>query len=266
MTTETIEHIVQQPVLRKHRTPLLFQHGAWHGAWCWQLWTDYFASLGYEVHAISLPGHGKSSCNKKHINCYTFKDYVDTLANEVEAIFPRPVVIGHSLGGAILQKYLERDRLPGAVLLAPLPATGMLAMILRFLRRHPGPALRSLFTLDFYEWVRTPELARDMFLDPDTGIDVAAFQKRLVRETMNAPELLFPFARANPAPSPVLVVAGEKDAFFTLDEERKTARKLDAKLVVIDGQAHDLMLESAWKQAADVIDDWITQEVDAFVK
>ena len=78
---EMIEHIVQQPEKRTHKTPLLFQHGAWHGAWCWELWMDYFASLGYEVHAISLPGHGKSSQNK-HINFYTLKDYVDTLAGE----------------------------------------------------------------------------------------------------------------------------------------------------------------------------------------
>lgn len=262
---ETIEHNVQYPQVRAHRTPLLFQHGAWHGAWCWQSWMDYFASLGYEVHAISLPGHGRSSFNKKHINFYTFRDYVETLAEEVDAISPRPVVIGHSLGGAILQKYLERHRLPGAVLLAPLPSTGMLAMLLRFLRRHPIPMLNFLFTLDFYQWVKTPKLAQDLFLNPDTGIDVAAFQKRLVRETMNALDLLFPFARVNPDPSPLLVIAGEMDTFFTLAEERKTAGKYGARLVVIDGQAHDLMLESAWKQVADIIDGWITQEVDESV-
>jgi hypothetical protein len=38
-------------------------------------------------HAFSLPGHGSSSCNKKHINRYTLDDCVQTLAQQVQ--FPR---------------------------------------------------------------------------------------------------------------------------------------------------------------------------------
>ncbi|HMB21540.1 MAG TPA: alpha/beta fold hydrolase, partial [Anaerolineales bacterium] len=165
---ESIEHNIQQPALRTHKTPLLFQHGAWHGAWCWQQWMDHFASLGYEVHAISLPAHGKSSASKRHINFYTFKDYVKTLASQIETISPRPVVIGHSLGGGMLQKYLENHQLPGAVLLSSLPSGGMFPMTIRLLRRHPIPTLKVLLKLNTYEWVRTPELVQDLFLDPKT--------------------------------------------------------------------------------------------------
>jgi pimeloyl-ACP methyl ester carboxylesterase len=258
---ETIEHNIQQPAVRTHQTPLLFQHGAWHGAWCWGLWMDYFCSLGYEVHAISLPAHGKSSFNKRHINLYTFKDYVETLANQVESISPRPVVIGHSLGGAILQKYLENHQLPGAVLLASLPSGGMFRMNLRLLRRHPIAILSGMLKLNLYDWVRTPQLAQDMFLNPGTGIDTVAFQKQLVRETFNIFPLLFPFAKVNPAKSPVLVVAGEKDGIFTVEEEKRTAQKYGTKSIVIEGQAHNLMMESAWKQVADVIDNWIIREL-----
>ncbi len=109
---ENIEHIIRQPTDRTRQTPLLLQHRAWHGAWCWELWLDYFASLGYEVHAISWPGHGHSPLKKRHINLYTLGDYVDTLANAVRSISPTPIVIGHSMGAAVLQKYLERHHLP----------------------------------------------------------------------------------------------------------------------------------------------------------
>jgi len=262
MIAEDIEHNIQRPALRTHKTPLLFQHGAWHGAWCWQPWMDYFASLGYEVHAISLPAHGKSSANKQHINFYTLKDYVNTLASQVEAVSPKPVVIGHSLGGGILQKYLENHQLPGAVLLASLPSIGMFPMTLRLLWRHPLPVLNSLFKLNLYEWVRTPELAQDLFLNPDTRIDRVAFHSQLVRETFNALPLMLPFARQNPIGSPVLVVAGEKDVMFTVAEEKMTAAKYGARITVINRQAHNLMMESAWKQVADVIDRWITCELE----
>ena len=262
MIVETIEHNVQQPRNRIHQTPLLFLHGAWHGAWCWQLWMDYFASLGYEVHSISLPAHGKSSCNKGHINFYTFADYVKTLANEVESISPKPVVVGHSMGGAILQKYLEKNQLPGAVLLATLPATGMFPMTLRLLQRFPGFTLAGMLTLDLHQWVRTPKRARDLFLAPNTKIDIVAFQKQLVSETAsNVFSIMFPFAKLNPTRSPVFVIAGERDIIFTLDEERKTAEKYGAKIIVIADQPHNLMMESAWQQVADEIDGWISHEL-----
>lgn len=259
---ENIEHNIQQPAVRAHKTPILFQHGAWHGAWCWQLWMDYFASLGYEVHAISLPAHGKSSANKGHIIFYTFRDYVNTLASQVETISPRPVVIGHSLGGGILQKYLEDHQLPGAVLLSSLPATGMFPMMLRLLRRHPIPTLKAFLKLSPYEWVRTPELVQDLFLNSKTEIDTAAVQKQLTREMINMFPLLFPFARVNPRKTPMLVIAAEKDILFTLEEEKRTAERYGANNIVIRGQAHNLMMESAWKQVANTIDNWITSEVE----
>jgi pimeloyl-ACP methyl ester carboxylesterase len=262
MIAEIIEHNIRQPMLRKHKTPLLFQHGAWHGAWCWQLWTDYFVSLGYEIHTISLPAHGTSSCKKSHINFYTFKDYVETLTSQVEAISPRPVVIGHSLGGAILQKYLENHQLPGAVLLATLPSRGMLPMAIRLLQNHPIPTLIGMLSLNLYDWKKTPQLAQDLFLNSKTEIDVMAFQKQLIRETINVFPILFSFAKVNPMRSPVLVIAGEKDAIFTVNEEKTTAEKYGAKSVVISGQAHNLMMESAWKQVADVIDNWIAHELE----
>jgi pimeloyl-ACP methyl ester carboxylesterase len=222
---------------------------------------DYFPSLGYEVHAISLPAHGKSSANKGHINFYTPGDYASTLASQLETISPKPVVVGHSLGGGILQKYLETHQLPGAVLLASLPSRGMLPMTLRLLRRHPIPTLKVLLELNLYEWVRTPELAQDLFLNPRTEIDTAAFHKQLVRETFNGLRLMFPFAGVNSMKSPVLVIAGEKDVLFTVDEEKRTADKYGAKNIVISGQAHNLMMESAWKEVADLIDKWITCEL-----
>jgi pimeloyl-ACP methyl ester carboxylesterase len=259
---ENIEHIIQQPTIRRHRMPLLFQHGAWHGAWCWQQWLDYFCSLGYEVHAISLPGHGKSSQNKGHINFYTLNDYVDTLASQVKSISPAPVVVGHSMGGAILQKYLENHRLPGAVLLATLPAIGMLPMTLRLLARHPGPTLRGFLTLNLHHWVGTPELSQELFLNADTKVNKGEFHQQLVSETVLGIRFMFPYAGLNPVITPVLVIAGERDAIFTIAEEQATASKYQADCIVVKGQAHNLMMESAWQHVADIINDWITQKLN----
>src|SRR5512141_2985715 len=45
----------------EHPAPLLFVHGAWHAAWCWdEHFLDFFAGQGFAVHALSLQGHGAS--------------------------------------------------------------------------------------------------------------------------------------------------------------------------------------------------------------
>ena len=45
----------------KARTPVLFVHGAYTGAWCWaEHFLDWFAAAGHPAHAVSLSGHGGS--------------------------------------------------------------------------------------------------------------------------------------------------------------------------------------------------------------
>jgi pimeloyl-ACP methyl ester carboxylesterase len=44
-----------------HPAPLLFVHGGWHGAWCWdEHFLRFFADKGYQALAVSLRGHGNS--------------------------------------------------------------------------------------------------------------------------------------------------------------------------------------------------------------
>lgn len=254
-----IEHHIEQPENRKHDTPILLLHGAWHGAWCWENWVTHFASLGYEVHTINLPAHGQNKA-PKHINLYTLNNYVQTLANAIDTISPTPIVIGHSMGGAVLQKYLETHTLPAAVLLATVPSKGILPLFLRLFGKHPIAVLKSLFTLNLYHWVGTPKLAHELFLLPQTAVDIPTFHTRLVRESLAVGlQLMLPFAKRNPQATPMQVIAGEFDQVFTVAEEKATANKYDADYLLIKGQPHNLMMDSAWQEVADQIDEWIQQ-------
>jgi pimeloyl-ACP methyl ester carboxylesterase len=54
-----------------HPVPLLFVHGGYHAAWCWdENFLDYFVGKGFRAVAVSLRGHGRSTLSKhRDIHC-----------------------------------------------------------------------------------------------------------------------------------------------------------------------------------------------------
>ena len=61
-----------------------------------------------------------------------------------EATGQRPVVIGHSMGGLVVQKYLEQYSAPAGILLAAVPPHGVYRTTLRIFRLMPLKFLRNL--------------------------------------------------------------------------------------------------------------------------
>jgi pimeloyl-ACP methyl ester carboxylesterase len=152
---------------KQHPVPLLFVHGAWHAAWCWDRFLDYFAEKGYRALAVSLRGHGGSP-SPRHVSGCSLSDYVDDVKSVVESLQSAPVLIGHSMGGFVVQKYLEASDAPAAVLIASAPPQGARRFALFLLRRYPWPTVRSLVTRDAAHGYNTPSTARDLFFSPAT--------------------------------------------------------------------------------------------------
>ncbi|MGB2811055.1 MAG: alpha/beta fold hydrolase, partial [Mycobacterium sp.] len=48
----------------------------------------------------------------------TIADYVEDVKSVADDLPTRPVVIGHSMGGLVVQKYLESNAAPAGVLMA----------------------------------------------------------------------------------------------------------------------------------------------------
>src|SRR5262245_40676625 len=116
-----LEIIKRMPKSASHSTPLLFIHGAWHAAWCWdEHFLPYFAEHGYCAYALSLRGHGASD-GRQHLPWARFRDYLEDVEQVINQLEALPVVIGHSIGGFLIQKLMNTYKLPAAVLLAPSP-------------------------------------------------------------------------------------------------------------------------------------------------
>jgi pimeloyl-ACP methyl ester carboxylesterase len=148
--------------------PLLFVHGAWHAAWCWdEHFLEFFAEGGFHALALSLRGHGNSATPKPLSVC-SIADYVEDMRAVADALPTRPVVIGHWMSGLVVQKYLESHAAPAGVLLASIPPRGDGRALLRFTRRHPWLSLNGLATGDTTTGLNTPAIARKQLFSDNT--------------------------------------------------------------------------------------------------
>ncbi|MDA8098343.1 MAG: alpha/beta fold hydrolase [Nitrospiraceae bacterium] len=251
------------PASAARSTPLLFVHGMWHGAWCWEEnFLPYFAKHGYHSCALSLRGHGASE-GRKRLRWTSIDEYVADIDQVVCNMEKPPVLIGHSMGGMITQKYLESRRVPAAVLLAPVPPWGMFTVALRYARHHPMLFLRANLTMSVYPLVATVKLCRELLFSPDLPEPVAnADSRKMQEESFRAAlELIFfTRVRIGAIGTRMLVLGGERDRLITTDEIRNTARLYGADAEILPGMAHDVMLDSGWQGAADRILGWLEKE------
>lgn len=243
-----------------HPAPLLFVHGAWHGAWCWdEHFLDFFAERGYRALALSLRCHGDSS-SPRPVRWCSIADYVDDVDAVASSLPASPVVIGHSMGGYVVQKYLESHQAPAGVLVAAVPPQGVLQFVARLYRRLPWLTTKALVTGASLACFGTPQLARAGFFSagvPDSDVTryAALLQNESQRITLDS--MLLSLPRPKRIKTPMLVLGAELDTCFSVKEVHATARTYGTEAEIFPAMAHDMMLEPDWATVAQRIDTWL---------
>jgi len=243
------------------RVPLLFVHGACGGAWIWdEHFLPYFAAQGYEAHAFSLRGHGGSG-HRKSIRPTSLADYVSDLNQVVQHLGVTPVLIGHSLGGVVVQKWLKHHEARGAVLMGSGPPHGMLPSSFGMLLRNPVLAVQGVLTQILGPWTASVAATRKMLFSD--GLPEARVQRRLARGTPESWRVGFDLIWPDfPGPTwnrelPLLVLGAEKDFFISPPVVEATARVYGTRAEIIPDLAHAMMLEPGWRCVADRILRWL---------
>jgi pimeloyl-ACP methyl ester carboxylesterase len=258
-----LEIISREPESMRYETPLLFVHGTGHGAWCWdENFLPYFAAHGFSSHAISLRGHGASE-GKENLKWTSISDYVSDVF-QVASGFPKmPVVIGHSLGGLVAAKFLEKHSAPAGILVAPSPSEGMFRLGFELQFKHPWLFTKVAFKQDYAVMFSTPRLAKKFLFSADADDKkIAEYTKRFGKESYRAAlEMIYNLPKPHKIKTPLLVLGAENDALIASKKIEKTARAFNADYKIFPGMAHDLMLERDWQTVADFMIDWLQKKV-----
>jgi pimeloyl-ACP methyl ester carboxylesterase/GNAT superfamily N-acetyltransferase len=108
--------VFRRAPLGPSRGNVLFVHGLGGDGWQWRKLLAQTALDGYSAYALSLSGHGGSANAEPSLEGY-IRD-VDEVLRELPT---DTRLVGHSLGGYLVQESLTRVARPAAVLLAPVP-------------------------------------------------------------------------------------------------------------------------------------------------
>jgi len=254
-----LEIRTKTPATRTHTTPILFVHGMFHAAWCWsEYFQPYFAERGYVTHALSLRGHGASP-GREHLRWTPLADYVADVAQVVAALPEPPVLVGHSMGGMVVQKHLATHPAPAVVLLGSASPNGVLFSTWRFGLRHPLAILRVGLALRVFPMVRAPGLYRDgFFSDALPEAALLRYHEQVQDESFRAMlDLMAPgFARPK-AKTPLLVLGSADDALISPPAVEATARAFGVPAYLFSGMGHAMMLDVGWQAVADRILGWL---------
>ncbi len=248
------------------RPPLLFIHGAFCGAWVWaEHFLPFFAESGWRCIAVSLRGHGRSS-GREQLDRFGIADFVEDAVAAAAGLESPPVIIGHSMGGLVAQRFVQKHAASGLALLSPASLAGLGPSFAQMSLRHPRllGALsrvqsRSVDAAD-YEAIR-----RGLF-SADFPVDLAMRYARLFqRESLRANlELMVPqwFSFIGRPHLPALVVGGADDCFIPYTDLFLSSNLWNAEFRFLEGVPHAMMLDTSWRAPAEVIGKWLRKSFD----
>lgn len=249
--------------------PLVFVHGAFCGGWAFDDFRQPFEAAGYETHAPDLPFHTPHS-DSQELARTGVRRYAKAIAERVRTLRAPPVLLGHSLGGLVVQMVATRVDTAALVLLSPSPPWGVmpttfeeggsnfgLAMLGDYWRRPVPPdyAVARQFTLDRFDSVS----ARRVFSR------FTAESGRAMQETIHwwSDPTAATAAPAYRIKAPVLALAGGADRVNPASTVRRIAGRFppsQAAFHTFDAMSHWMIGEPGWEDVAQMTLAWLAEK------
>jgi pimeloyl-ACP methyl ester carboxylesterase len=243
------------------KPPLLFVHGGYCDSWCWDPhFLPWFAGKGYATHALSLRGHGTSGGHAT-----LFIAGLDDYAADVETIIARlpaaPVLIGHSMGAAVVERLMATRPTRAAVLMAPVPPLGLMTLATRLATERPD----YMMQLSRFDPTRMSSAVMDalrpFYFSDDVDPSVLAEATRHLG--IESPRALLDLSMRlhwqlpERNGIPLLVMGAAGDRICRPDDVQATARHHGVDAAILPGLAHMMMLERQWQLPAQALLKWL---------
>jgi pimeloyl-ACP methyl ester carboxylesterase len=263
------------PSERTTGIPVVFVHGLWLHGESWNPWIEFFRAQGYDGVAASWPGDGASTEATRRkpeaVAGYGVNEIAAHISAQLVGLPRKPILIGHSFGGLLVQKLLADDLAAAAIPIDPAPIRGVWEL--------PIAALRSALPVlgNPFNFRRAVSLTEPQFrFGFANALPEAEARELYTRYAMPGPARpLFQAATATFTPTaatrvnaansrrgPLLLIAGGADHTVPPLLVRSALRVYQNSAAVTElkefaGRGHSLTVDSGWWEIAEYCLTWL---------
>ena len=236
------------------RPDVVLVHGAFATHVSWRPWLELFAAQGWRTIAASFSG--RMGVGPERAKGRTIADYVEDTLQIIRTCGRPPILVGHSLGGLIVQKLAEMNMASAAVLLAPAPP---------FMLPAQAAAVPALMPMIPRIMIGAPILptawgCRRIVLNKMPADVCPIIHGQLVYESgIVYREMIFGSFKVDHTKvrCPVYVVAAEEDRIVSPQLARKVAALYGAEFRLYEDHAHWFLAEEGWEKIARDTSSWL---------
>mgnify|MGYP005723576231 CR=1 FL=1 len=234
------------------RPPVILVHGMWGDQNTLNEVGDVFIKQGYSVDSICLPGHRKISeytqQRKKQLGETSLQQFVDYLVGYIRQLPVPPILVGHSLGGLLVQLAAVRIPCEKLILLSSAAPAGIVGLGISVFRTLGMNMLR------FPLWKSVTELNLRRVQYGIANSQSLATQQNIVESaTYESGRVTFQLTMASflnkrsaawvdseKIRCPVLIIGGTEDRITPFRVQRSISQRFgnQATLVEIPGCCH----------------------------
>lgn len=239
---------------------------------CWADWIKHFEAKGYKCLSPNWPGRDRGVDDlrrfhpDKDLGKLTLSDVVTHFEKTIKELDSKPVAVGHSMGGLVVQLLLQKDLIIGGIAIDSAAPAGLFVGSWPFLRSNwphitPFVAADKPIEMTFKRFQYT-------FTNGMTYEDQkSAFDKYVVPESRQVPrESLRAKVDFKRRHSPLLMIAGSIDHLIPVKLNRKNYAKYkqdslsDVDYKEFKERTHYIIGQKNWEQVADYALGWIKEK------
>lgn len=257
-------------MVKSQPNTIVFITGAFVHHSCWNEWRTYFESKGYQTVAPPWPYKNASpeALRNSHPNreiagnrLAALTDHYDNIVRQLPG---KPILIGHSIGGLIVQILLQRGLGFSGVAIHSVPPQGIITFKFSFLKAGWGPLgfftpVKKTFLMSFSQWQYAFTNGMDCDAQKEAYYKFAIPESKLiVRDTITkAARVDFKKSRA-----PLLLTSGSDDNTIPASLNYSNYVKYNNSNSVTDykefkGRNHFVLGQPSWREDADYIFSWL---------
>jgi non-heme chloroperoxidase len=251
------------------KQPVVFVHGLWLLPSSWDRWAAVFEEAGYAALTVSWPDDPDTVQEAlAHPEVFAHKKVgmiADHIEDVIAALTRKPALVGHSIGGLLVQMLAGRAIAAATVAVDPGPFRGVLPLPYHLIRatepvwRNPANHHRAVpltfeeFRYGFANAVDEEQAKRlyDTFAVPASGTPIFQAASANLNPVTEAKVNI-----ANPDRGPLLIISGEKDntvppSVAHAAYQRQRHNPGVTEVADMPNRGHSLVIDDEWREVAD---------------